>query len=124
MTRSVPGSVPRMLYLPAVIGLALLNLPIIGLIARVDWATVPAAIASPAAADALWLSLRTGFAATLVCLVLGVPLAVVMARSGPRLAGILRAVTTLPLVLPPMVGGRSEEHTSELQSRPHLVCRL
>src|SRR3989442_6427844 len=22
------------------------------------------------------------------------------------------------------VGGRSEEHTSELQSRPHLVCRL
>src|SRR3989442_11622008 len=23
-----------------------------------------------------------------------------------------------------MRGGRSEEHTSELQSRPHLVCRL
>src|SRR5690554_7000808 len=25
---------------------------------------------------------------------------------------------------PPSSGGRSEEHTSELQSRPHLVCRL
>lgn len=105
MTRAVPGSVPRMLYLPAAIGLGLLTLPIIGLVARVDWATVPAAITSPAAMDALWLSLRTGFAATLVCLALGIPLAVIMSRSGPRLAGILRALTTLPLVLPPMVGG-------------------
>ncbi len=94
-----------MLYVPALVGLALLTLPIVGLVARVDWGTVPAAITSPAAVDALWLSLRTGFAATLTCLALGVPLAVVMARSGPRLAGILRALTTLPLVLPPMVGG-------------------
>src|SRR5436305_9354117 len=31
-----------------------------------------------------------------------------------------------PLLPPPEreVPGRSEEHTSELQSRPHLVCRL
>ncbi|MHA6669144.1 ABC transporter permease [Homoserinimonas sp. A447] len=105
MTRSVPGTVPRMLYLPAVVGLALLTLPIVGLVARVDWETVPAALTSPEAMDALWLSLRTGFAATGLCLVLGIPLAVVMARSGPRIAGLLRALTTLPLVMPPMVGG-------------------
>lgn len=105
MTRSIPGTVPRLLYVPAVIGLGLLTLPIIGLVARVEWSTVPAAMTSPAAVDALWLSLRTGFAATVLCLVLGIPLSVVMARSGQRTAGILRALTTLPLVLPPMVGG-------------------
>lgn len=102
---SAPGTIPRVLYVPAVIGLALLTLPIIGLIARVDWATVPAAITSSAAVDALTLSLKTGFAATILCLLVGIPLAMVIARSGPRTAGLLRAVTTLPLVLPPMVGG-------------------
>lgn len=100
-----PGSVPRALYIPATVGLALLALPIIGLIVRADWATVPAAITSPAAVDALVLSLQTGATATVLCLIVGIPLALVMARSTPRVAGILRAMTTLPLVLPPMVGG-------------------
>lgn len=99
------GGVPRLLYLPAVVGLGLLTLPIVGLLLRVDWPTVPAAIVSRDAVDALSLSLRTGLAATLVCLVTGVPLALVIARSGPRISGLLRALTTLPLVLPPMVGG-------------------
>lgn len=98
-------TLPRMVYLPAGIGLALLLLPILGLILRVDWSRVPAAITSAEAVDALTLSLRTGVAATLVCLVVGVPLSLVIARSGPRVSGLLRALTTLPLVLPPMVGG-------------------
>src|SRR5439155_13394773 len=34
-------------------------------------------------------------------------------------------VTPLPVCLPPTIlAVRSEEHTSELQSRGHLVCRL
>ncbi len=99
------GSVPRVLYLPAVIGLAVLILPIIGLISRVDWRIFPKAITSPDAVDALTLSLRTGLASTIVCLIVGIPLAVVIARSRPRIAGMLRVAATLPLVLPPMVGG-------------------
>ncbi|MCX7520855.1 ABC transporter permease [Microbacterium sp. STN6] len=91
--------------IPAFVALALLVLPIVGLIARADWASVPAAITSREAADALWLSLRTGVTATLLCVVLGVPLAAVMARTGPRLGGALRTLVTLPLVMPPMVGG-------------------
>ncbi len=98
-------AVPRLLYVPALAGLAVLVAPIAGLLMRVDWRLVPAAIVSPEALDALRLSLVTGFAATAVCLVVGTPLALIMARSGPRLAGVLRALTTLPLVLPPMVGG-------------------
>ena len=99
------GTIPWGLYVPAFLGLALLILPILGLISRADWPRVPAAITSPEAVDALALSLRTSAVATVVCLVLGLPLALMIARSGPRLAGVLRAFTTLPLVMPPLVGG-------------------
>jgi molybdate transport system permease protein len=106
-TRASSGrtTIPRGLYVPAVIGLALLILPILSLVVRADWPRVPAAVTSPEALSALGLSLRTGFAAIVVCLVVGIPLAVLIARSGPRLAGVLRALTTLPLVMPPLVGG-------------------
>lgn len=97
--------IPRALYVPAALGLALLLLPILGLILRADWATVPTAITSPEAVSALALSLQTSLAATALCLLLGIPLALLIARSGARLAGILRALTTLPLVMPPLVGG-------------------
>ena len=99
------GRVPRLLFIPAAIGLGLLILPIIGLLFRLNWATMPAAITSQAAMDALSLSLRTATVATLICLVIGVPLALVIARSSSRVGGVLRALTTLPLVLPPLVGG-------------------
>lgn len=99
------GTIPRALYVPAVIGLGLLVLPILGLIVRADWPSVPAAITSREALAALGLSLQTGLAATALCLVVGVPLALMIARSAPRVAGLLRAVTTLPLVMPPLVGG-------------------
>lgn len=99
------GRMPRWLFVPAAIGLAFLVLPIIGLLSRLDWATVPAAITSDAALTALSLSLRTAATATVICLVIGVPLALMIARSTQRVGGVLRAVTTLPLVLPPLVGG-------------------
>ena len=99
------GFVPQILLVPAVIGLALLVLPLVTLVARVDWSTLWADITSPEAVSALLLSLGTGLATTLVCVVLGVPLALVIARSSARLAGVLRALVTVPLVLPPMVGG-------------------
>lgn len=99
------GVIPRALYFPAVLGLCLLILPIIGLVSRADWPTVPAAISSPEALAALTLSLQTGLSATAFCLLVGVPLALLIARSGPRTAGLLRALTTLPLVMPPLVGG-------------------
>ena len=99
------GFVPPILALPAIVGLALLVLPLAALVARVNWATLWTDVTSPAARDALGLSLGTGLAATALCTVLGVPLALVIARSGSRPAAVLRAVVTVPLVLPPMVGG-------------------
>ncbi len=105
---SAPGAgagVPRLLYFPAAFGFALLVLPLLGLVLRADWPRVPAAIASPEATSALLLSLQTTLTATVFCVIVGVPLALVIARSTPRVAGILRALTTLPLVMPPLVGG-------------------
>lgn len=99
-----PG-VPVLLWAPAVAGFALVALPVVGLLLRADWARLPTLVTSEAALDALWLSLRTSAAATVLCLLLGGPLAVVLARG--RLPGLrlLRAVVLLPLVLPPVVGG-------------------
>ncbi|GAA1853295.1 ABC transporter permease [Microbacterium koreense] len=105
MNRQTGGFVPRVLALPAVLGLALLVLPLGALVARVEWSTLWSDITSTEALSALGLSLVTGLIATVCCVVLGVPLALVIARAGRRSAAILRAVVTVPLVLPPMVGG-------------------
>lgn len=94
-----------MLWLPAVVALALVVLPVVGLLVRTDYANLPALLTSPAASNALRLSLLTAGLSTSACIVLGVPLAVVLARyTGPAVR-LLRAVVLLPLVLPPVVGG-------------------
>lgn len=99
------GFVPPILAVPAIVGLALLVVPLGALVARVDWTTLWADVTSPEAVSALTLSLVTGLIATAVCVVLGVPMALAIARSGPRASAVLRAIVTVPLVLPPMVGG-------------------
>ena len=99
------GFVPQVLVVPAVLGLALLVVPLTALVGRVDWSTLWADVTSPAALSELGLSVVTAAIATVVCAVLGVPLALLIARSGARVAALLRAVVTVPLVLPPMVCG-------------------
>ena len=101
----VRGYAPRSLALPALVGVAFLVLPLIALIARVDWSTFVADVTSEAALSALALSISTGVVATALCAVVGVPLALTIARAHPRVAAVMRAVVTVPLVLPPMVGG-------------------
>ncbi|WP_106814717.1 molybdate ABC transporter permease subunit [Microbacterium timonense] len=103
--RDRAGFVPRVLAVPAAVGLALLLLPLGALVLRVDWSTLWADVSSPQAVSALGLSLGTGAVATAVCVLLGVPLALLIARSTVRVAAVLRALVTVPLVLPPMVGG-------------------
>lgn len=98
-------SVPRLLFVPAVVGVLFLLLPLIALVAKANWPALPAAITSEQSRQALWLSLKCGVAATVICLILGIPMAVVMARFDGRWVVLLRGLATLPLVLPPMVGG-------------------
>ncbi|GAB3611333.1 MULTISPECIES: molybdate ABC transporter permease subunit [Humibacter] len=98
-------TLPRGLYVAALVALAFLVLPVVGLVTRAHWSTLWSDLFAPASLTALWLSLWTAACATIVCLVLGLPLAVVIARSTTRLAGVLRTIVLIPLVLPPMVGG-------------------
>lgn len=96
---------PFLAVAPAVLGVLLLVLPLIALLTRASWPTFWSDVTSRAALDALGLSLSTGIAATALCIVLGLPLALLIARAGPRASAVLRAVVAVPLVLPPMVGG-------------------
>jgi molybdate transport system permease protein len=97
--------VPLPLLLPALIGLAFLLVPLIALLVRTEWHDLPGQLSSPAVWQALKLSLLCATAATAVSLVLGVPLAWLLARVDFPGRGLVRALVTLPLVLPPVVGG-------------------
>jgi molybdate transport system permease protein len=90
---------------PAAVGLAFLVLPLAGLLLRVPWRTLPARLTEPGVLTALRLSLLTATLATAVCLLLGVPLAWVLARARFPGRRLVRALVTVPLVLPPVVGG-------------------
>ncbi len=96
---------PLALAVPAFLGLAFLVLPLAGLLIRAPWSTLPQRLTEPGVLAALRLSLVTATLATVLCLAFGVPLAWLLARS--RLPGrrLIRALVTVPLVLPPVVGG-------------------
>ncbi|WP_084077919.1 ABC transporter permease [Demequina sp. NBRC 110057] len=96
---------PRWLLVPAAIGAGLILLPLAGLVSRVPWAELPTLITSDSALAALALSARTVTASTLLVLVLGVPLAVLLARVDFRGRTLVRTLVLAPLVLPPVVGG-------------------
>ena len=99
------NQVPWPLAVPATIAVAFLLLPLLGLLVRAPWRSLDRVLAESQVVDALRLSLICASAATVVSLVFGVPLAWVLARARFRGRGLLRALVTLPLVLPPVVGG-------------------
>jgi molybdate transport system permease protein len=99
------GVIPWPLGIPAAIGALFLLVPLVGLLVRAPWHNMGSILADSQVLDALRLSLICATAATAASIVLGVPLAWVLARSTARLITLLRALVTLPLVLPPVVGG-------------------
>lgn len=96
---------PRWLAVPAAAAVLLVALPLAGLASRLDPGELWPLLTSPASRDALGLSLRTAAASTLLCLLLGGPLALVLARTRWPGQGLVRTVVLVPLVLPPVVGG-------------------
>ena len=80
-------------------------LPLVAMALRLDWSRFVELVSSESSLAALGLSLQTSAATTAVCLVLGVPLAMVLARASFPGRQLLRSIVLLPLVLPPVVGG-------------------
>jgi molybdate transport system permease protein len=92
-------------FLPAVLGAVFVVLPLVALVTRVDWSSLLGLITSDSSIAALALSLRTAGTSTVLCVVFGVPMAMVLARTRFRGQQLLRSLVLLPLVLPPVVGG-------------------
>lgn len=104
MKLTAPG-LPRWVYAPAALGATFVLLPLCAMVVKVDWAHFWTLITSSSAQAALLLSLRTAIASTVLCLLVGVPMALTLARHTGRVTRLLRPLILLPLVLPPVVGG-------------------
>lgn len=99
------SGVPGWVYAPAALGALFVVLPLVAMGTRVDWSRFGSLVTGPASLDALGLSLRTSLASTVLCLLLGVPMALVLARTSFPGQRVIRSLMLLPLVLPPVVGG-------------------
>ena len=93
---------PRWVVLPAALGMLLVALPLAGLLSRVPWPGLWELLTSQSSLAALQLSILTASVSTVFCIVLGTPMALILARHGLRW---LRPLVLLPLVLPPVIGG-------------------
>jgi len=96
---------PALLAALAIVGVAFFILPLAGLLARAPWQSALGELTTPEAVTALRLSFVISLAATALALLLGVPLAWIYARVPFRGRDLIRALTTLPMILPPVVGG-------------------
>lgn len=99
------AALPRWVVLIAVVGGLFVVVPLAAMALRVDWPRFIPLVTSESAQAALLLSLRTSLTATALCIVFGVPMALVLARTSFRGQQVLRSLVLLPLVLPPVVGG-------------------
>jgi molybdate transport system permease protein len=88
-----------------VVAVLFLLLPLLGLLVRAPWSALPRLLSDPLVVEALRLSVVSALLATALSVVFGVPLAWVLARAEFPGKALLRALVTVPLVLPPVVGG-------------------
>lgn len=98
------SSLPLSVRVLGIIAALAIVTPLVGVGLRVPWGQIPTLLGGESAQIALWLSLRTALISTLVSLVLGVALALVLARQWPGV-GLARIVVVLPMTMPPVVAG-------------------
>ncbi|MEU6892667.1 ABC transporter permease [Streptomyces sp. NPDC046557] len=96
---------PAALALPALLAVAFLLLPLVGILSRTQWGELGTHLGSPGVEEALKLSLLVSFWALGLSLLLGVPLAWLLARVEFKGKAFVRSLVLLPMVLPPTVGG-------------------
>jgi molybdate transport system permease protein len=87
------------------LGAVFLALPVVGLVLRAPWSTSADRLVRPGVGEALRLSVFAATASTVVALLLGVPLAWLLARERLPFKALIRAVVLVPLLLPPVVSG-------------------
>jgi molybdate transport system permease protein len=100
-----PTRAPRSILVVALLGIAFLALPVVGLLQRAPWSSLDELLGRRAVLDALRVSLAVSALAAAIVLVLGTPLAWMLARVDIPMRRLVRALIVLPMVLPPVVGG-------------------
>jgi molybdate transport system permease protein len=103
--RRITSRPPLLVVCAAAVGASLFALPLLALVVRAPWSAAWSIVTEPEIRNAVRLSMTCSLSATAISLVLGVPLAWIQARVEFPGRSILRSVTTLPVVLPPVVGG-------------------
>ncbi len=96
---------PFVLAVPALLAVAFLLMPLVGVLARTEWGQLGDHLSSPGVTEALKLSLVVSFWTLGLSLLLGVPLAWLLARVPFPGKALVRSLVLLPMVLPPTVGG-------------------
>jgi molybdate transport system permease protein len=96
---------PWQIILIASTAVAFFLSPFIGLLWRTPWSKFTDIVTRREIRDALWLSVQTSLITSIVCFVFGVPLAWLLARVDFRGRRFIRALMTLSMVLPPVIGG-------------------
>lgn len=102
---NLAAGIPGVAVAMALVAAAFFVIPFIALLVDITWSELPELLTSRSALDALWLSLRTAVAATLICIALGIPLALVLARTEFPGRTLTRSIVVVPLVIPPVVAG-------------------
>ena len=96
---------PAPVFALAMVAIAFFALPFVGLLWRAPWGSMLGVLGQESVRTALWLSLRTSLAATALAFLFGIPLAWLLARVPFPGNSAVRALCTLSMVLPPVVGG-------------------
>ena len=105
MAASPVRRTPLVIAALAAIGVLFVALPLAALLIRAPWSHLADELSSAGAWTALRLSIVVSLTAASLSLVLGAPVAWVLARSNVPARSVLRAIVILPLVMPPVVGG-------------------
>lgn len=103
--RSTLGAPPAVLLVPALVAATFLVVPLVTLVLATPWSRFVELVGTEAVRDALGITALTSLATVAACLLLGTPLAWLLARVDFRGRSLLRAAVTVPLVLPPVVAG-------------------
>jgi molybdate transport system permease protein len=102
---TIRARAPILFVVPAAVAVGFLAIPLLGLLGQTPWRHLAAELTTPLVVEALRLSLVCSLGAVAVSVLLGVPLAWLLARVEFPGRNLVRALTTLPMVLPPVVGG-------------------
>ena len=100
-----PTLIPPPIAIFGTFAMLLILVPFIGLTQRTPWSSFLSILGESSVRGAISLSLLVASVSAFICLILGLPLGWILARSQSPWMRLLRAIVLLPMVLPPVAGG-------------------